>query len=208
VIFKGEIQITQSEVSSNTGVGINLIDGELTLSRSTIRANKAGGITVANNKKFTIANNFIVGNTGNGGVDVGTPSAMSKFEFNTVVDNEDANSPGDAGGVTCSGKPDLQLANNIIFRNTGGPPNPGGREQTFGDCGFTMSYVAAGTGPTDDILKFDTAAGRTYHLTANSPVTVRDVPLAVCTGIDFDGDARPLPAGGTCDYGTDEYKAP
>jgi Right handed beta helix region len=208
VISKGKTEIAQSEVSGNTGVGINLVDGELTLSRSTIRANGAGGIAVANNKKFTITNNFIVGNTGNGGVNVGNPSAMSKFEFNTVVDNRDTGSGvANAGGVFCDNAA-FDFKHNIIFRNLGGQ---GGFKQTAGTCTFNNSYIgnqnAEEVDPT--VLKFknDTTDPRDYRLTSASPsgaTGVRDVPAAVCTGLtDVDGEARPK--AGTCDLGADEY---
>jgi Right handed beta helix region len=205
VISKGKTEIAQSEVSGNTGVGINLVDGELTLSRSTIRANGAGGIAVANNKKFTITNNFIVGNTGNGGVDIGTPSAMSKFEFNTVVDNNDSGSIG-AAGVVCD-QNNFIARGNIVFRNIGGA---GGFRQTIGNCDFASSFRGIETGADTATLGFkrDTDP-RDYHLTAASPGNVRDVSAVTCDGLgemDFDGDTRPQ--NGTCDLGADEYKAP
>lgn len=210
LISNGAAIVSESEISACGGLGggarrgINLTNGELTISRSIIADNGGGGIVVSDGTKFTIANSFIVGNRLNGGVNLGTPYAGSRFEFNTIVDNQDGGNSTDAGGVFCD-QVGVVFSNNIIFRNTGGP---GGIAQTFGSCTYGSSYLASGAGSGDASLMFlkDTFP-RDYHLTAASPSTVRDVPGVVCTGMkDVDGEARPQ--NGACDLGADEYKAP
>jgi hypothetical protein len=147
----------------------------------------------------SIVNNFIVGNSGNNAIRAADPSADSKIEFNTIVDNAD-NGTGvsDTGGIFCDDGT-FTARYNLIFRNTGGNANV----QTAGTCKFENSFIMPGAGPTDDRLKFKSA--NDYHLTAASPAEVRDVAGVVCTGLtDYDGDARPQ--GTACDLGADEHK--
>ena len=209
-LLNGVVTITDSEISRSGGnggtprQGINVLNGELSVTRSKISENEGGGVSIADGKKFSITNSFIVGNRGNGGLFLGTPSAGNKLEFNTIVDNQDGPNSADAGGVFCD-QVGVVFSNNLIFRNIGGS---GGSVQTFGSCTYGNSYVMSGTGVGDFSLAFakDTAP-RDYHLTAASPATVRDVAGLVCTGLkDVDGDERPL--NGACDLGADEYKVP
>ena len=206
LVTNGKASLAESEVSScgttTSRKGIVLTSGELTISRSKISNNAGGGISVANMQVFQISNSFIVGNRADGGLSIPKPGAGSKLEFNTIVDNQDGAGAGDAGGVTCDDSA-FAFSNNIIFRNTGGnPTNP----QTFGNCTYGKSYVAAGTGPSDASLAFKSNSSPfDYHLTAASPLSVKDVTGTACTDLtDFDGDARPQ--GSACDLGADEVK--
>ena len=42
-----------------------------------------------------------------------------------------------------------------------------------------------------------------FHLTAGSPAIAHGNPTD-CPALDYDGDARPMPAATTCDAGADE----
>jgi hypothetical protein len=205
LVLDGKVAISQTEVSNSgmTRRGISVVNGEISVIRSKISGNSGGGILVNDGQKFTIQNSFIVGNRLNGGILATNPAPGSKLEFTTIVDNQDGNSSGDAGGVTCNND-SFAFSNNIIFRNIGGT---NGTAQTNGGCTYGNSFLIAGTGPMDLSLAFlsDTMTSpRDYHLTAASPVSVKDVAGLSCTGVDYDGDTRPI--GGTCDLGADEYK--
>jgi hypothetical protein len=67
-----------------------------------------------------------------------------------------------------------------------------------------MSAAAAG----ENVPGFEAPNDPTkpsFRLTRMSPAgTIRDV--FECTGVDFEGDVRPAPGGGTCDLGADEYR--
>ena len=211
LISNGTARIEQSEISNCgpvssigiTGRGIYLTLGELTVSRSRI-VNNAIGISIAERQKFTITNNFIVGNKLRGGLLLSNPASGSKLEFNTIADNHTiATAAGYAGGVACEDA-SFTFATNIIYRNTGGSSR---YMQTTGLCKFTGSFLSSSSRAETASLGFvDTAAAvRDYHLTESSPATVRDVAGGICSGMtDFDGDPRA--ADGGCDLGADEYK--
>jgi hypothetical protein len=204
-VSEGSMTLLQSEVSNSgdaTRYGVRLDNGELVINQSKISENKGGGITVVPGGKFTITNSFIVANKVGGGIRASTPADDSKLEFNTIVDNASGTNVTQAGGVVCD-KDAISARNNIIFRNTGGP---GGMIQKLGACVFDNSFEAVGGTGTEDTLKFktDTGTTRDYHLTSMSPSSVKDITNLNCTGVDYDGEARPM--GGTCDLGADELK--
>jgi Right handed beta helix region len=207
-IVNGKATIaTQTEVSDNgnsggTHRGINLASGELVIDRSKIADNDDGGIIVADNQKFTITNSFITENRVGGGLVAPLPGAGSRFEFNTVADNNDTGTGvADAGGIFCDSAA-FTFPNNIIYRNTGGV---GGFVQHVGACKYDSSFVSPNNMAETRLLELmkDTAP-RDYHLTSSSPSLVRDVAGLVCTGVDYDGEPRPQ--GAACDLGADELK--
>ncbi len=194
-----QVTIEQSQVLVSGGPGIEVADGELVISRSMVRGNIGGGVVVNGmNRKVTITNSFIVKNTGAGGIRALYISATSKIDFNTIVDNVGGTSSSSAGGVICD-RPTINLTGNIVFRNIGGPDT---LVQEFGDCTYNGSLVLAGNGPMDQRPKF--VAELDWHLAADAPATVRNVAGVTCSGVDYDGDARPL--GGACELGADELK--
>lgn len=181
------------------GPGIEVSDGVLVLSRSLVRENIGGGVAVYGlNRRVTLTNNFIVKNTGVGGVYALDVSLDSKIDFNTIVDNVGGNTSISAGGVICD-RVGLNLAGNIVFRNAGGPS---GAAQTFGACVHAGSLILPGTAPIAEHPKFVSTTD--WHLAADAPATVRNVAGVTCSGVDYDGDARPL--GGACELGADEIK--
>ena len=129
------------------------------------------------------------------------PNPESKVEFNTIVDNKANLGAASAGGVFCD-VDGFTYNNNIIFRNTGGPS---ASTQTFGNCSVGNSFVLAAPA-ADNTPQFvhPNTPPFDYHLTAATPLTIRDAGGA-CTGQDFDGDTRPI--NGACDLGADEYKS-
>lgn len=199
--------ISRSTIGSNTGIGVNSSSGgTLTISESIVRDNVGGGIS-NDDATLAITNNFIYRN-GNGstapfgGADLGAaPVAISRFEFNTIVDNQSRIALTSAGGIICD-QIGLVAAHNIIFRNQGGTT---GNVQALGVCTYADSYVMPGSSIVDNTPGF--ASPNTppfdYHLSAISPATVVDAAGA-CTGADIDGDQRP--AGAACDLGADERR--
>lgn len=194
------VTIEQSQIVGSDGPGIELNDGELVLSRSLVRANDGGGVVIGNNRKATITNNFIVRNTGQGGISALQISAESQIDFNTIVDNVGDNTSTSAGGVICN-RATLNLTGNLVFGNTGGQS---GVVQEFGDCTYTGSFLLPRTAPIEVHPKF--VSPTDYHLVATgTPATVLNaLSGASCSGVDYDGDLRPQ--GGACELGADEIK--
>lgn len=201
----GVVNISQSTISGNTGPGISASGGTLAISRSTVASNSGGGI-LTSATPFTIRNNFIYrnGNTvmaSSGGVGAAGIVDPSVLEFNTIVDNLASGDTLSVAGVLCD-HTGFVAPNNLIFRNIGGAA---GNVQTLGSCSYGNSFVNAGTGPADNTLMFahSNSMPFDYHLTQATPGTIIDA-AGTCTGVDFDGDARP--AGAACDLGADERK--
>lgn len=194
------VTIEQSQISGSQGPGIEVLDGELVLSRSLVRANVGGGVVVNGmNRKVTITNNFIVKNNGAGGISALQVSADSKIDFNTIADNLGGTSSSSAGGVICD-RATLNLTGNLVFRNSGGPS---GNVQEFGDCTYNGSLLLLGTAPIAEHPKFLSLTD--YHLAADSPATVVNVAGVTCSGaVDYDGEPRPQGTG--CELGADEIK--
>ncbi|CAN5396716.1 hypothetical protein BH11MYX1_BH11MYX1_15790 [soil metagenome] len=177
----------------------------MTVKQSTVSGNAGGGLLLSSTQ-FDIENDFIFQNGNNistaaGGFYVANPTAGSRFVFNTVVDNKATSNIASAGGVFCD-QAGFVAADNLIFRNTGGPS---GNAQTFGSCTYGNSFVMAGSSTVDNSPGFvhPNTQPFDYHLTNLSPTTIVDA-AGVCTGIDFDGDNRPI--GNGCDLGADEFK--
>lgn len=200
------LTLTRTIIDGNQGNGVTATGGTLTVIRSTISANQGGGIVMTGSGTlFTIKNNFIYlnGNTltaSVGGLSL-VPTGASSLEFNTIVDNHAKVAGTSAGGVFCD-VPGFTAAHNLIFRNTGGAS---GNVQTVGVCTYGDSFNMPGTSNVDNAPGFahPNALPFDYHLTATSPTSIVDAAGA-CTGVDFDGDTRPI--GAACDLGADERK--
>ncbi len=126
-----------------------------------------------------------------------TGDTMGGFRFNTVANN--TTKMGTTAGVTCS-PTDTTVLNtdgNIVTDNNDQAQYS---KQVSGTCAWNTSYTTPGTGTNQ--LVWDVLS---YHLTAASPSSVRDVPGVSCDGMtDIDGQMRPI--NGACDLGADEYQ--
>lgn len=193
----GTLNITKSTISNNGAHGV-VVDGvnggTLTITKSKIRNNPFCGVQIAQKMTFHIANNFIVGNGGAnsfyGGLYI-VPNSDSTLEYNTIVDN--ISGTGITGGVDCAFG-GIAVRNNLIFRNTGGVNNP--QTGDSGSCSYDTSLLTAPSDPG-----FGGEDG--YHLTANTPNTIRDKAQGSCPTTDIDDEHRPF--GAACDLGADEY---
>lgn len=202
----GTLTVNQSTINGNQAAGIATSGGTLAVSRSIVSTNQSGGIIMAGSGTvFTITNNFIVRN-GNGltasagGLSL-LPTGASSLEFNTIVDNQAKIAGTSAGGVFCD-QTGFTGHHNLIFRNAGGASDT---VQTIGVCTYGDSFNAPGTSNVDNAPGFahPNALPFDYHLTATSPTSIVDA-AGPCTGVDFDGDQRPI--GAACDLGADERK--
>jgi len=198
----GSLTVSQSTISGNTGGGISATGSSLTVSQSTISGNTGGGISVMNGT-FNITNCFIVrnGNSNStlvGGASFTTSSTNNVFSFNTVVDNEIANSSVFAGGVFCD-IPDFTGANNIIVRNFVNNDPAKSNSNTSGQCTYPTSTIA----PTISDLSFVSpdATPYDYHIMPGSMAVDRATTQSTVS-VDVDGDRRPQ--GNAPDQGADE----
>ena len=203
-----KLTITRVTIDGNQGFGISASGGTLVVSQSTVSGNTGGGISVTGaSSTFDITNSFITYNgvaTGPGATQVGGASLLpntvgSKLERNTIAFNQ---SDGTIfrGGVTCTGAM-VSAIGNIVYRNTEGT-NTTNATQLGGNCQFGNT-LALGSVLGDLGFKSPLTSPFDFHLTAASPASVVDAAGA-CTGVDFDGDARPI--GNACDLGADERK--
>jgi hypothetical protein len=172
--------------------------GSLTVSRSRIYSNPAGGLQLASN--FQVTNNFIDHNGGDGtpfgGVSIGM-AGQSTFEFNTVVDNDAKNT---TAGVSCTALA-FSAPNNIIARNTltGDPAALGANVPAAGTCNFGDSAIQ------NDVASFafvDPDTTFDYHIGSASSAKDMATDQSLVTE---DIDSQPRPYGPQKDLGADEY---
>ncbi len=197
------VTLSAVTVDTNGGKGITATGCALTVTRSVIRGNTAGGVVISAGT-FTLTNNWIVGNgvstLPNGGVTIQntTGTGAHVLDFNTIADN---NSSASFPGVSCGtigGA--LTFANNIIYANESAA-------QVGGDLMCTHAYsnigpiAESGTGNINMAPDFVGAGTGDFHLAAGSPgIDVADMAAALT--IDLDGDDRPQ--NGRSDMGADE----
>jgi len=176
--------------------------GQLTVSRSKIYSNPAGGLGLTGS--FDVTNSVIVHNGGDGtafgGVSI-TGAGQSTFEFNTVADNDAKGGGANVGGVLCTTS-GFQAPNNIIARNTsmGDASAANANVAANTPCDFTGTTIqtdVAGLAFVDpDNTPFD------YHI--GSASTAKDTAgVLSLISQDFDSQARPYGPGK--DRGADEY---
>ena len=204
----GMLTVTQSALSSNQGAAISATGTAVVISRSEIAANPGGGVSVSGaGATFDITNSYITYNglasgpraTQLGGVALLPNDPRSRFEYNTVAFNGSDGSIF-AGGVTCAGAM-ASAAGNLLYGNAEGATTDD-TTQKRGACQFGNT-LALGSTPGDLGFNSPRASPFDFHLTAASPSTVVDAG-GICTGPDFDGDARPI--GNACDLGADEVR--
>jgi hypothetical protein len=203
----GSITIEAGTISDNQGAGIACSSTTLAVSRSTISGNQGGGISLSGlNAVVDITNNFIHHN-GSAGASVGGASLLpllggttpSRFEFNTVVDNQIKDSMLLSGGVICD-QTGFAAPNNLFVRNSVGGSTTKSNANTAGAC----TYPASTTAQTVTGLNFKASESSPYdyHILAGSSVIGKATTPSTVT-VDFDNQPRPANAG---DQGADQYK--
>jgi hypothetical protein len=206
-----KLQVHEAIIEQMTLSGIQVDNCDFTVSRSILRNNLRGGITMLTVARVaTITNNYVYQNgqgtqSGVGGMSLKL-AAGSKVEFNTVVDNFADLGSTTAGGIICDGQ-GYDAPYNLVYRNQGGTS---GVDQVIGTCTFQGSYQQAAQTPGENAVMFENPNDSTnpsYRLKSGSPGEVKDRVVAGynCQNlIDFEGDARPQ--GSACDCGADEYR--
>jgi hypothetical protein len=204
-----KLLLRRATISGNEGAGISCQGGSLTVSRSTISSNQGGGISTGGMPiTFDITNTFIYrnGNPTNatvGGASlaqlVGSGISPSRFEFNTVIDNQIKDSATLSGGVFCD-QAGFTGSNNIIARNFVNGDSSKTTANTSGLC----TYLTSTTGQSLTALKFRSPDNNPYDyhiLPGSSAIGGATTPSLI--NIDFDNDPRPQNAS---DQGADQYK--
>ena len=202
----GSLTLLRAMVRNANGHGISADTCTVTIDRSRISDNRAGGI-ILSSSGYAITNTFIVDNgfttvPGSimGGVSITGPPAggPTRFDNNTVTGNATGSSAQSAGITCVTGGASLPMVNNIVWNNPGSP-------QTAGNCAFSNSDVqgiTAGNGNINVDPLF-VAPGSDYHIRATSPCRSAGNHTGA-TDHDFDGEARPRPAATNVDIGADE----
>src|SRR6185436_9050200 len=141
----GALDLRHVNVTNNTGGGLSIAGGSLTISRSTIRDNQGGGISVSNGI-FAIVGNVFFNNGANssnvGGVAISTAqNAANRLELNSFSRNLAQDGLGTA--IQCVAG--MFTARNNIMSENGTLTNS---EQVSGTCKHAYSIARPGTVPT------------------------------------------------------------
>lgn len=199
------VHIERSTIAQNNGGGIQATGSTVTAERSILSGNNSGGVSITGGAA-TLVNNFIVRNGGLsspiGGVELRNVTGLA-FDFNTVAGNG-TSAAGFAAGVQCSATTAVTLSNSIIQGETANQVSGADLNCTFA---YNLSNESLGgtnvvTAVAADDLYVNPTEGD-FHTKAGSPAIAAAQPGST-TAIDFDGDARPSPAGSRADIGADE----
>jgi hypothetical protein len=202
--------LTITGASGTNGIGISMpagSTGSLTIARSTISNNQAGGIAIMGGS-FAIVGNMFFQNGGSGsnigGIAIGTgQSAMNRLEFNSFSRNLAQDGLGAA--IHCVAG--TFTARNNVMSGNGTLSN---QEQVGGTCKHAYSIARPGMVPSgmnntgSDPVFVDAAQGN-LHIQAGSPARGAADPSSELTGIashDIDGDPRSPPV----DIGADQVR--
>lgn len=192
-------------VSGNNDRGIEIADCVLDIDRSVVADNNQGGIRFVDGR-LTIRNSYFFDNRGNGALTLSPNATPNLIESNTIVKNT-----GGAGALACNGATAITARNNIVY-GTVGPSEVSGTA-----CTYSYSVIGALNPPAGTMVRSMTPAelalenvvGNTvadFHIdtTANPASLLRGGgDPTTPASIDYDGDARPTPAGPP-DIGADE----
>jgi hypothetical protein len=199
----------------NEDRGIDSSTCILDLDRTQISGSGVNGIRVANGR-FSIRNSFFFGNgsltSQAGGLFLNPDAVPNTLESNTIIKNTADTGGGKAGGVVCSGATPITARNNLVYGSINAS-----REVDGNSCTHSYSVIGAANPPAGTMVRSLAAAdlGLTnpngasladFHInpTANPPSMLRaGADPATPASVDFDGDARPNPAG-AADIGADE----
>ncbi len=201
-------------INNNAALGIDANECRLTIDRSSILDNRAGGIDISDSA-FAITNSVISFNGDDlnsdvGGLKIDNGNADPQIlAFNTIARNGAVSG---ATGVNCTAMPPVNITSNIVHLGQGAAPS------LAGNCAFqysnirdkdTLGAIAEDGTNVDEAPTFVDLGARNFHLPANDttckergqPIT--DLVSAIpALARDLDGDDRPQ--GSLPDIGADE----
>lgn len=198
------VVLRRMTIDRNTSQGIDATNCDITLDRSVVTANTAGGVSIAGGR-FAITNSFLVRNGGTaalfGGAQLASTAGTNRFAFNTVADNLSVERT--AGGVQCNVL-SFVASSNIVWSNDSQLA-----DQVSGNCGWAYSDIGPQATPTPGTNnlavdpRFVAPLQSNYHLqgtAADNDVIDAGDPTSP-PAVDFDGQPRPA---GAPDIGADE----
>lgn len=202
VVTGAEIRGNSTKLGTALYPGIQITDGSITISRSSIVSNRGGGLAISNNATFEVVGNVFLSNgdsLGNvGGVSINTTGPGDRLEFNTITQNKSDTAL--AAGVQCT-LAGFTAQNNIIWHNNNAPAITG--IQVSGTCSHAYSDIGPTFSPTTndhDNVNTDPSFINEFtnlHLQPGTMVRGKANPGTDLTGIaskDMDGKVRIRPA--------------
>jgi hypothetical protein len=195
-----KLTLDKVAVLFNTGLGLSIGGGTLTMSRSLVANNYGGGAVVV--ADFEITNSIFVTNgtasSTYGGVALTPGTTKHEFSFNTVADNNSSNSIG--RGINCVYP--VAVTSTILKGNA---PNGCTFDYSLFDTNLTVtgSNNKVGNPQFKNTTASQPLAADFYRIANNSDAIDGAVPASTVM-TDIDGDDRPQ--GGVRDIGADEYK--
>ena len=185
-----------------TIVGDNGTQCELTVSRNRFESSRDGSVQLSSGL-LVMENNLIIHRDGfNDSISLGNLRAGSVVRFNSVVNTTAVASDGAA--LSCNSG--VVVTSNIFAYNSGHPIT--GTCETRYSVFDTVAVTSSGTGNQTvniDQIFANRGAGD-YHLAASSVAKGNAEPGLTMVKVDFEGKARPNPAGSMADSGA--FEAP
>jgi hypothetical protein len=192
------LTLDRVNVINNSGSGINVQGGTLSLSRCIVSGNNAGGAYV--NARFTITNSLFVANgntlSSTGGLFL-TPAGSVTFRFNTVANN--VAGTGAITGINCGLA--VLVANTILAQNDAATACAFQYSLFDQDPGGQDSTNRVGNAKFKTVLATNPFAGDYFRIQSDSAAVDGGDPASTML-LDIDGDARPQ--GSAPDIGADE----
>lgn len=197
-----DLTLLRVKLLNNSGNGVNVQGGKLTMSRTLVSGNTSGGAIIS--AAFDITNSMFVANGSmtvtTGGLMLTPQGQANVFRFNTVANNVSSDPTVTVRGMNCAfpfASASVIVANNQVAANC-----------TFDYSLFPVGTAVTGTNKAGNAeFKSTDAANATapdyFRIGATSAAIDGGEPSSsVMT--DIDGDSRPQ--GGIRDIGADEYK--
>jgi hypothetical protein len=201
------LNLTRLQIHDSPARAIEVKNGSITLTRSSVNSNHGGGLHI-DGSKFVVVSNVFMSNGGSDGthpaIEIQAPSdTNNRLDFNTIAFNSAQDMT--LAGINCTSM-NFVGRNNIIWMNSSTPQVSGNCKYKYSDIGPDMvpSNNDANNntkgdpklgGPTDPHIASDSAA----HGTGDSTTPLEDVALK-----DIDGQLRMAPI----DIGADQYYPP